>query len=286
MIEFNADTHEYFNDGKKLISVTQLMRKHGLAPDYSAVSESVLNAKAERGTLIHAELEAYTKHGEVGFTKECLDFAIYCAENNIHPLGSETIAYNDIVAGTIDFVYEQGGKTILADFKTTSTLHKDAVSWQLSIYKALYGKPIDELKAFHFTADGLKVVDIAEKPAAEVERLFESERASASYVQSVPVSETALAELADVETLIKSIEEQKKQAEARAADLRAAIMDAMKKNGVTSFDNERMKITYVAPYTRASVDTTRLKKDHPEIYSEYQKQTTVKESLKITIKGE
>jgi hypothetical protein len=67
MIEFREDTHEYFLDGRKLISVTQLMRKHGLAPSYDAVPSAVLKAKAERGTLIHKEIEKYIKYGEIGF---------------------------------------------------------------------------------------------------------------------------------------------------------------------------------------------------------------------------
>ena len=57
MILFDEKTHTYTDDGKHLISVTQLMKKHGLAPDYSGVSESVLGAKAQRGTLIHKEIE-------------------------------------------------------------------------------------------------------------------------------------------------------------------------------------------------------------------------------------
>ena len=288
MIEFNADSHEYKDGDKKLISVTQLLRKHGLAPDYSGVSDAVLNAKAERGTLIHSEIEDFIKNGELGFTSELSAFIDVCAENGVNPLESEKIVYNDVVAGKFDLLCEERGKTVLVDYKTTATLHKDSVSWQLSIYKNLYegmtGKKIDELKVYHFTNGGLRVVDVPEKPQAEVERLMQCEREGTQFTQGITVSEKALAELAEVESLIKTIEEQKKEAQARSEQLRAAIMTAMKENGVLSLDNDRMKITYVAPYSRTSVDSARLKKDHPEIYSEYQKSTTVNESLKITIK--
>ena len=286
MLKFDAEKHEYFDGEKRLISVTQLLRKHGLAPDYSGVSDAVLNAKAERGTLIHSEIEDFIKNGE--FTSELSAFIDVCAENDVNPLESEKIVYNDVVAGKFDLLCEERGKTVLVDYKTTATLHKDSVSWQLSIYKNLYegmtGKKIDELKVYHFTNGGLRVVDVPEKPQAEVERLMQCEREGTQFTQSVTVSEKALAELAEVESLIKTIEEQKKEAQARSEQLRAAIMAAMKENGVLSLDNDRMKITYVAPYSRTSVDSARLKKDHPEIYSEYQKSTTVKESLKITIK--
>lgn len=285
MIEFNPETHEYFSDGKKLISVTQLMRKHGLTPDYSGVPASVLAAKAERGTLVHKEIETYIKTGEIGFTAECAEFAAYCDREGIDPKESETIVYNDIAAGTIDLVYMQGGKTYLADYKTTATLHTDAVAWQLSIYKALFGKQIDGLKVFHFPEGGtLSVHDVPEKPAEEVQRLLQCERDSVPYTQSISLSGAALAELAALEALIKVIDTQKKDAEARAQELRSAIMSAMKENAVTSYETDSIRITYVAPYTRASIDTARLKKELPEVYAEYQKETTVKETLKITLK--
>lgn len=288
MIDFFPETHEYFLDGKPLLSVTALLKKHGLAPDYSSVPDDVLTAKSERGTLIHAELEKFIKSGEIGFTEEVFDFAEKMKEDGIHPLESEKIVYNDLVAGTLDFLYEQDGKVVLADFKTTAVVHKDAVSWQLSIYKTLLEGMteyrVDAMKVFHFSSDGLHIIDVCEKPAAEVERLFDCERAGERYSQEVTVPENALAELAEVETLIKSIEEARKNAQERAEALRGAIMQAMKQNAVSTFENDALRITYVAPFVRSSVDSAKLKAERPEIYEKYLKKTTVKESLKITIK--
>lgn len=290
VVEFKEDTHEYFLDGRKLISVTQLMRKHGLAPSYDAVNSEVLRAKAERGTLIHKEIEDYIKTGAIGFTSELEAFINHINNSNTAPLESEFIVNNDIVAGTVDMLAIDLNGKYLCDFKTTATLHKDAVSWQLSIYAELYNltnpaEPITKGKAYHFQPDGtLKVVDIQLKPMAEVERLLECERKGEIYTQDLAVSNTALAELAEVESLIKSIEEQKKAAEAQAQELRASLMQAMEANGVTSFENERIKITYVAPTTRTSVDSAKLKKELPEIAEKYTKTSNVKASLRITLK--
>ena len=88
MIRFDEENHRYTLDGKTLISVTQLMKKHGLAPDYSAVSESVLAAKAERGTLIHKEIEDFNKGGEIGFTQECANYYDYVTSNGIECIGN------------------------------------------------------------------------------------------------------------------------------------------------------------------------------------------------------
>lgn len=293
MIEFKEETHEYFLDGKKLISVTQLMRKHGLAPNYDAVPSEVLRAKAERGTLIHKEIEEYLKKGEIGFTIEFSAFKSHYENEHYENVISETILYNDIVAGTVDLMFTDLADCadVVADIKTTATLHKEAVSWQLSIYAYLSNcgtycdAIIERGQAFHFDADGnLNVVDIPLKPFSEVERLFDCERNGEIYKQELAVNENALAELIEVETLIKSIEEQKKAAETQAQELRAMLMQAMEKNGVTSFENERIKLTYVAPTTRTAIDSTRLKKDLPEIAEKYTKTSSVKASLRITIK--
>lgn len=290
MIEFREDTHEYILDGKKLISVTQLMRKHGLAPNYDAVNSEVLRAKAERGTLIHKEIENYIKHGEIGFTTELSEFIKYVTDNDLLPImASEEIVHNDIVAGTVDLYLPNN---TIADIKTTATLHKEAISWQLSIYAylfcfhpKLYNYPVLKAQAYHFQADGsLKVVDIPLKPKAEAERLLECERNGEIYKQELTVPDAQLAELTEIETLIKHIEEQKKQAEAQAQELRAAIMEAMEENGVTSFENDNIKITYVAPTTRTAIDSTRLKKEMPEIAEKYAKTSQVKASLRITLK--
>lgn len=289
MIEFNEATHEYFNDGKKLISVTQLMRKHGLAPDYSMVNQAVLTAKAERGTLIHKEIEQFIKHSEVGFTSELNAFIEYIWKSNVKVIQSETIAFNDVVAGTADLILEDAnGDRIIADIKTTATLHKESVSWQLSIYaKLLEQHGCTKGQAFHFDADGnLKVVDIPLKPIAEVERLLECERNGIQFYSSLKVSELALSELYSLEAVIEHYDVQKKQAEERAKQLRQMLLDEMEKQAVKTFENDRIRITYIAPQTRSTIDSARLKKDLPEIAEKYQKQTSVKASLKITLKGE
>ena len=289
LIEFREDTHEYFLDGRKLISVTQLMRKHGLAPNYDAVPSEVLKAKAERGTIIHKEIEDFIKNGEIGFTSELGAFINHIYGNGIAPVASEFIVYNEVVAGTVDMLSMENGEYVINDFKTTATLHKEAVSWQLSIYSYLLGMNSGTLankgKAYHFNAEGaLKVVDIPLKPFAEVERLLDCEENGELFKQELTVSETALAELVEIETVIKQIEEQKKAAEEQAAELRAALMKAMEANGVTSFENESIKITYVAPTTRTAIDSTKLKKEMPEIAEKYAKTSNVKASLRITLK--
>ena len=58
----------------------------------------------------------------------------------------------------------------------------------------------------------------------------------------------------------------------------------MEERGVKSFENSYFKITYVAPVERVTIDSTRLKKEKPEIAKEYSKSSTTKASVRITLK--
>ena len=148
MYRLDKDTHVYYYGEERInISVTQLLRKHGISPCYGAVDSDILEAASRKGTLIHEEIEHYIKYGHVGFTEEFGQYleAIqgYTPMLSEHTVGS--LAYS--VAGTIDLVADNG--EILADFKTTSTLHKESISWQLSLLSYLGGYNPKKLLAFH-----------------------------------------------------------------------------------------------------------------------------------------
>lgn len=176
MLVFNEEEHKYLLDGKELISVTTLMKKHGLSPDYSAVDPVVLRRKAMRGTLIHKELEDYLIGGESGFTKELYAFIEIEKRFEIKNATPEQKVHNDIVAGTVDLQAEYKGGTLLADFKTTAKVHIEPVRWQMSIYQELIGKKFDTLAVIHL--DGNKAEFIPVEPIEEklVKELFEAER--------------------------------------------------------------------------------------------------------------
>lgn len=293
MIKFDEEKHEYTLDGKKLISVTQLMQKHGLAPKYDGIDEKVLKAKAERGTLIHKEIEDFNKSSEVGFTQELANYISYIKANNVVVEASELMLHNDIVAGTCDLILNDNGQTIIADIKTTSTLHKEAVSWQLSIYLYLYVYSINNNfnwdtwkgQAFHFDKDGnLNVVNIPLKPIDEVAKLLECERKGELYKYDIQTTLGDLTELAQVEQLIASLETQKKAAEAKAQEMRQALLNAMEANSIQNYETDKLKVTYVAPSTRTTIDSAKLKKEQPAIAEAYSKTSTTKASLRITIK--
>lgn len=293
-IKFRESDHTYWlGSGKQLISVTQLMKKHGLSADYSAVKADVLNAKAERGSLIHKEIEEYINCDAEGFTDELDAFKTLMRERQITPTESEVIVHDDLVAGTVDIIGRDPDGRIIADIKTTSTLNKDALSWQLSIYEYLLqklhpGANVSALYGIHLIGTSAKLVEVERKPREELERLFECERNGELFIPkttALSISKTELAYMADVERRISDL---KKQIDvyAKAYDeMKDDLKARMKEQGVKSYEDDLLKITYIDAYTRESVDTTKLKADKPEIYAAYKKVTNVKDAVKVTLKS-
>ena len=266
MATFKEDTHQYFEGNKELISVTTLMRKHGLAPDYSGVSQTVLERKAMRGSYIHKEIELYNVKGEIGFTDELNLYIGKLNELRRQVLHSELMVNNDIVAGTIDLVFKD---KIIADIKTTYQLHIKAIRWQISIYTYLHDKDhYNEYKGeVWWFKDGLQVIDIQLMPIEEVERLLECERNGVLYEEMN----------GKLDYLIELLEEQK-SLENEIEKLKAEINEEVKRNG--SLKYKGLSVSYTKPSVSTGFDTERFKKEQPELYNQYTKQTERKESFK------
>lgn len=293
---FNKADHTYTLDDKVLISVTQLMRKHGLAPSYEGIDEEVLRRKAERGSLIHEEIERYIKHGEIGFTSEQEDFARFVSELGITNMRSEEIVNDNLVAGTADLmavkpsIYGDYTAKVLVDYKTSVSVNKEAVRWQLSLYERLSGEHFDEFYVFHLLEDSekSKYIPLEHIPAEEVEKLLQCEREGMIYQpRTLSVPSDLLAAAQEAERAVKVAEATKKEAEARAVTIRQQLIEAMEAQGIKSFEtaDKSMLITYVEPTTRETIDSARLKKERPEVAAEYTKTSAIKASVRITVRG-
>lgn len=88
---------------------------------------------------------------------------------------------------------------------------------------------------------------------------------------------TVIQAIADIASKKKELDDQDKE-------MRKQLESAMEQFGIRSFENDLIKITYVEPTTRSSVDSTKLKKNYPEIYTECSKVSEVKGSVRITVK--
>ena len=83
---------------------------------------------------------------------------------------------------------------------------------------------------------------------------------------------------------IKNIVVQKKALEAREKDMKEKLKAAMEEYGVKSFDNDLLKVTYIAATTQTKVDTAAIKKKYPAIAEECSKVSNVSAYIKVEVK--
>lgn len=76
----------------------------------------------------------------------------------------------------------------------------------------------------------------------------------------------------------------KKQMDEQEKMLKQKLVEAMEIYGVKSFETDLIKMVYVAPTTRSTVDGARLKKDYPDIVEQYTKTSPVSASVRVTLK--
>lgn len=308
-IEMDEKTHTYFVDGQiAAISVTELLHKHGLAPSYEGVNEGVLEEARNRGKDIHSDIERWIMaDGFEPETRAGLNFAKW-AEPII---GKYTIAeqmlaidWKGLLIGcTADYLGEfEGYGRVLGDHKTTSRFQKEYVSWQVSvndyIARKCSGKIInsrffvwdgaEKLLCTLFDKDDEMTVKECDKiPDSEIEKLFEAELNGEIYKRPELVIPTEMGvDLETAELALISIKEQEEAVKARVEKMRAALIAEMERQGVYSYKGEKIEFSYRAPSERVTVDSTRLKRELPQVYADYSKVSKVKASVIIRVKGE
>lgn len=102
-----------------------------------------------------------------------------------------------------------------------------------------------------------------------------------------PVTDELVAFQTSVPDTIKRITDlvvMKKQLDEQEKLLKQKLVEAMETYGVKIFENEQIKMTYVAPTTRSTLDSARLKKDHPDIAEQYTKVSEVSASVRVAVK--
>ena len=87
-------------------------------------------------------------------------------------------------------------------------------------------------------------------------------------------NETKIAELQETVKTLTSLQEMMKE----------RLIEYMQNNAMKSMESDILKITYVEPTERRSIDSTRLKKEMPDIAAQYEKVSKVKSSIRISLK--
>lgn len=91
----------------------------------------------------------------------------------------------------------------------------------------------------------------------------------------VAITEEVLQEFHDFQILVDKMK-------VKEEEVKEALLKAMQENGVKSFENNFVKVTYKAPYVKKTVDTKALKDQG--LYESFVKESHCKASVSISWK--
>ena len=278
-IVFDKEKHTYTLNGELLPiqGITRMIDRQIFGSKMQNVPESVLKKYAEFGSLVHKEIQDYYENGDFPTTDEAMAFV----SKGIQCTVCEFIVGDERVATAIDFVGEDG---FLYDFKTSTTLDKERVSWQLSICAYLFerqtGQKVKGLMGVHLRGKECTFVGVERKPDEQVDALIQAELLGESYLSE----ERSMQRLLDLERAIIQIKQEAEMYEERKKVLLTGLGEKMAQMGLKTLKTDNLTLTLVPESTTTTLDSKRLKEEMPEIYSQFEKTGTRKGYLKMTIR--
>lgn len=220
---FDDSTHTYWFGEKQLFGITGMIGRQLFPGKYSNVPDYIMKNAAERGERIHNECFTNDMFGTAE-SNEAKWYAELKKKEGFKVIESEYIVTDgDYFATPIDKVLTLKKDLCLGDIKTTYTLDKEYLSWQLSVNAFLFelqnpGLKVKNLFAIYIR-NGAQFIEIDRKPNEVVKSLLEAEKNGEQFqnpyalVVSDKDNEKALAlvrELAEIAETIKQLEDIKK----------------------------------------------------------------------------
>lgn len=293
-VMFDPDAHTYTNEetGELLSGITGTLLKRLFPSKYDGVPKDILAKAAEKGSNIHASIELYEKIGVTPSTQEGKAYADITRRNGMVALDCEyTVTDFKHYASQIDVIYEvQENVVDLADIKTTYKFDEESVSWQLSIYAYMMSLcnphvKVRKLLGIWLRDDTAQIIEVKRHTDEEVIRLIKSDMADKD--DDIPATEQPLPDYikANIDRLYEVVQK-KKELQDEEQRIKSEILDKMSGDNLKSIDAVRILFTVVKERTKRRFDEKRFKEEHSELFNEYQKEITEKETLKITLRND
>lgn len=287
-VAFDQEAHTYTNTdtGEMYKGITSTLLRRLFPNKYDGIPEAILKKAAERGTLVHEDIELVDSLGVDPSTEEGKNYLKLKKKHNLNYLTGEwTVSDLQHYATNIDCIYEVEENVVdIADFKTTSKFDKESVAWQLSICAYFLEMNNPHIKVRNLYGIWLRGESVAElievERVADVDLLIQADINDKPFEYKSFFPDYIVQNETTLYVLGKKIKELTEQYEA----CKAEVLAQMAENGEKSFDTGAVLITYVAPSKRESFDSKAFKADNADLYGKYIKTSETKESLKITLR--
>lgn len=292
-IKFNAENHSYIRmDGKRLQGITSLISKHLFPKKYEAVPENILKDAADRGKNIHFALQCYNDDDLIlnhELIKNWIDFK---NEHSIIPINSEVLVSDgENFATQIDMIGFIEGGLALFDYKTTYSIDKKYLSWQLSICDYLRKISMNDHKDIDYNLYGIHIdkeykftlIQVPRIPEEKIKLLFECELNGEIYSEN-EIAEIDTDALMLLESTYTDLKMQLDELDEKRSVLMNLVREQMIASGIKSFEVNDTKFTNVEDGVSQTFDSKKFKADHPELADMYIRESPKKGYLKITTK--
>ena len=286
---FNQEEHTYLNTqtGKVLKGITGTLLKRLNPNKYAGIPQHILDNAAKRGSKVHGEIELAESIGIEPNSQEGRNYLKLKNDNGLEFLQSEyTVSDLEHYATNIDAIYEVEENVVdIADYKTTSKFDKESVSWQLSIcaYFLELNNPkvrVRKLFGIWLRNEIAQLIEVERHSDEEVKTLIKSDTEGIDFDYSPAFPDYITENEQSLYWLGKRIKALSDEYDA----IKSEVLQKMIENKDKSFDTGNILITVVAPSTRETFDSKRFKAEHEDLYGEYIKTSTTKESLKLTLR--
>ena len=296
-VEYVDSTHQYFYKGREITGITGLLHTLVFPDMYKGVDEETLKHAADKGTVIHEQVELVASLG-VAPTLDCVKAFVDLINNlGYEIVGSEYVMMiGDDHASAADLVMHKNGapedEVEIWDIKGTYSVNKAYVRWQNSMYKYGFEKLNPHLKVTRICCMWLrddakrgtisKLIELGEpRPYSDVEELFRCEKEGCLFddENKIPLY------IADNEVALLDIQERIAKLQEQEKELKAAIFDGMSNDNLTSYKTSIYTYSLKSASERVTLDTKAFDADDEKAYNhllkKYKKVTKVKPSLTL-----
>ena len=287
---FDETTHTYTDENGNLIpSVSEIIR-NWLGNKFVGIDAEVLKKAQEKGNKVHSEIEKYLLQN-VEPKKPTYEFKTFkqIFKKEFVATQTEQVLYGateyGAYAGTFDLLDTINGNIV--DIKTNYSLDKEYVQIQLSLYAMALRQNdviINRGYVIHLppekSPEKPQILEIKLLSEEECELIVKAyfDGTSKPQAKLECLNETAIVEFGNA---ILSME----KAEMTIKEYKDKILAEMESRGINQIKiGNNITISYIAPTTRESIDTAKLKKEMPMVANKYKKVSNVKSSVRITTK--
>lgn len=292
-VTFIEESHQYFLGKKELKGVTGTLIKKAFPDTYKNIPESVLKKAAERGGLIHNTFETFCSIFDADIkqfpnpTEELQAFHSMLVAFDLRYVASEYLVTDgENFASAIDGIFaDKEGNIYLVDYKTTSTLHYDNVSLQLSIYAKWFEEQNPDLKVKEIVCMWFKngqskfqpLPRVADYQIDDLINAYLADDTDYQYKVEVPEQFSAL------EQEYRLITARMDALKIKQDELKEKIMKMMEANKQKSIKTQFASYSYVESTTKRTLDTKLFKEKYPNAYEKLTKVSISKPSIRIKL---